>query len=567
MKSRLSWMYRDYATDDEAKMEERKLMSALEGDAPFSDPDFPANGRSLYLNEFQPPPYAIPASLVEWNRISRKEIAGCYEPRTFSSSSSGVVQGALGNRWLIGALGVVSRREHLRAQLVVSSACAGRGLYTVKFYKCGKWRYVHVDDRIPCTRSGTPHYGRSVDPDEVWVMVVEKAYAKLHGCYEAIAVGTLEDGLRDLTGLAVETTSLPSWDEIRDATARRVLLAVCDTSKPLEPLDPAGAFNKPSGLLKNHPYLVAEAIDATADATASYDALDCRMIRLENPWLIGGWTGDWSPGSDLWKTYEPIAKACLPPGDGRISFWIEFRDLSKRFDEMVKTYQLPNKIVRQGAWVPGDDKSGAGGSPAYSQTWKRNPQYCFDVLQSSTVACASISQLDARWHEAHSRAHRPLPLGFVVQSVPGGRRATRFRPTASRVLTPLFLPQRTITRAFALEPGSYVLVPSTYEPAHVATPFVLEIHSDKPITFHDIPEVVAEDDDAPSKIDDPDGDDERDGGSVCAVGSPTPNVHEPPARDLHALWEQAARLATFLASLSDANAAIEEKLNTILPSK
>ena len=33
------------------------------------------------------------------------------------------------------------------------------------------------------------HFARAPDPNVVWPIVVEKAYAKLHGCYEAIVTG------------------------------------------------------------------------------------------------------------------------------------------------------------------------------------------------------------------------------------------------------------------------------------------------------------------------------------------------------------------------------------------
>ena len=67
----------------------------------------------------------------------------------------------------------------------------GQGHIYGEILQVGRWRYVHVDDRIPCGRNGTPHFARSINTNEVWVMVVEKAYAKLHGCYEALAGGTL----------------------------------------------------------------------------------------------------------------------------------------------------------------------------------------------------------------------------------------------------------------------------------------------------------------------------------------------------------------------------------------
>ena len=53
-----------------------------------------------------------------------------------------------------------------------------------------------IDDFIPTHsdssyRLGVPLASRCVDNDEVWVMLIEKAFAKAHGCYEALAQGLL----------------------------------------------------------------------------------------------------------------------------------------------------------------------------------------------------------------------------------------------------------------------------------------------------------------------------------------------------------------------------------------
>jgi hypothetical protein len=62
-------------------------------------------------------------------------------------------------------------------------------MYTVRFNKAGKWRYVHIDDRIPCDLRGQPIFARSSNPNEVWPLIIEKAYAKLHQCYEGLNAG------------------------------------------------------------------------------------------------------------------------------------------------------------------------------------------------------------------------------------------------------------------------------------------------------------------------------------------------------------------------------------------
>lgn len=35
----------------------------------------------------------------------------------------------------------------------------------------------------------------------MWAPLIEKAFAKLHGCYESIGLGSIEQGLRSLTGV------------------------------------------------------------------------------------------------------------------------------------------------------------------------------------------------------------------------------------------------------------------------------------------------------------------------------------------------------------------------------
>ena len=65
-----------------------------------------------------------------------------------------------------------------------------------------------IDDRIPCDQTDTPLYARSKDAQQIWVLLIEKAYAKLHGCYEALCNGTMTYALRDLTSGAPQTISL-----------------------------------------------------------------------------------------------------------------------------------------------------------------------------------------------------------------------------------------------------------------------------------------------------------------------------------------------------------------------
>jgi len=52
------------------------------------------------------------------------------------------------------------------------------GLLRFRFWRFGKWIEVVVDDNLPTNQGLMPLYGRSTDPEEFWISLLEKAYAK-----------------------------------------------------------------------------------------------------------------------------------------------------------------------------------------------------------------------------------------------------------------------------------------------------------------------------------------------------------------------------------------------------
>ena len=80
------------------------------------------------------------------------------------------------------------------------------GMYVFRFYKNYGWRYVIIDDRLPCYNKSYGDkdlvFGRCRSIKEFWVPLIEKAYAKIHNCYEALISGFIDDGLTDMTGYA-----------------------------------------------------------------------------------------------------------------------------------------------------------------------------------------------------------------------------------------------------------------------------------------------------------------------------------------------------------------------------
>ena len=76
------------------------------------------------------------------------------------------------------------------------------GFYGVNYYSVGDKTEVLVDDFLPCdVDTGEPIFANSaIGSFDLWPLIMEKAWAKLHGSYMKMTNGSHADVFRDLTG-------------------------------------------------------------------------------------------------------------------------------------------------------------------------------------------------------------------------------------------------------------------------------------------------------------------------------------------------------------------------------
>ena len=166
----------------------------------FIDIDFPPVESSIYSAIEMNRPFAN--DNIVWKRP--KEFMGS-QPEIFLKKiePGDIKQGLLGDCWLMCALASLGEMPQLVERLFITQTYSEQGLYRVKICKNGEWVEVTIDDYFPCTQNGGPIFSRA-NGNELWVLLLEKAYAKIHGNYFNLRGGFANEGMMDLTGCPTE---------------------------------------------------------------------------------------------------------------------------------------------------------------------------------------------------------------------------------------------------------------------------------------------------------------------------------------------------------------------------
>ena len=167
----------------------------------FVDKDFAATDESIIdpndeiddLMELGP---------VQWRRI--REIPNLVdqngELHIFQGyiEPSDIKQGSIGDCYFLSSLAALAERPERIRSMFLNDDANDYGVYGTVMYKNGVKMCVVIDDLIPC-KGNKVAFARSNGP-ELWVVLLEKMWAKLHGCYDRIAGGLEYETIRDLSG-------------------------------------------------------------------------------------------------------------------------------------------------------------------------------------------------------------------------------------------------------------------------------------------------------------------------------------------------------------------------------
>jgi calpain-15 len=117
----------------------------------------------------------------------------------FEPDPNDIQQGILPDNHLVSALSALAEKCNLIKRLFKSEYYSKYGFYQVKLCINGEWVTICVDDLFPCIPKSNPLVSRSPG-SELWVLILEKALAKIYESYYTLVTINISEYLMLLSG-------------------------------------------------------------------------------------------------------------------------------------------------------------------------------------------------------------------------------------------------------------------------------------------------------------------------------------------------------------------------------
>nr|XP_020471732.1 calpain-10 [Monopterus albus] len=481
----------------------------LGGEALFEDPDFPSDDTSLFSDSSTP--IARLQGDITWRRP--QEI--CRSPALFPNNMNlgHAKQGLLGDCWFLCACTFLFKNKHLLNKILPPDQpqwgnSRYRGSFQFRFWQQGFWIEVIIDDRLPCINS-TLCFSCCHSPAAFWVALLEKAYAKLHGSYERLWAGQVSEALVDLTGGLAEHWSLRDFsleeqkqEQDSDQDRRRMLdlnllySVKDDCALSCSTHSSAGGASEQG---QYHALTVMEWLDVS-----TVSGSEVRLLRIRNPWGRCCWGGTWIGSGAGWSSVDPVCASDLQARAAEGEFWLDEAEFMSQFDDVTVGYPiseeghlkniytgnlLEHSHQLAGRWVKGHSAGGNRNSSSYGT----NPKFWLKVCERGEVLVSLLQQ--RKWRNMEKCAQMPVEdskntkhqhyqaVALHMWKVEKKRfnlsRMLNKPPCAS---THCHAYEREVVFHEQLEPGYYLLIPSTYQPGAEAQ-FLIRVFSSSSTSF------------------------------------------------------------------------------------
>ena len=305
--------------------------------SPFIDDLFPHNDNSIFGLDSKGRPidpiesrrtecskyFKVKPGDAVWKRASEifnNQPYSVFEGKVEASDS---IQGGVGDCYFLSAISAIAEFPQMICQIFKTNTISPNGCYEIAFRLNGEWKIVIVDDYFPCSKSTSLPLFCKPNGNEIWTMLLEKAWAKVNGGYINIDAGFTIEVLSTLTPFPTdiiyhsELSPEESWRTISESDKQdHILTCITKFDDNIEHY----------GLISGHSCTLVSAFERKVKGKK------VKLLKIRNPWGYKEWSGRYSDGSPEWD--EDTIK-CF--GDVKVKedgiFWMEFEDYLKFFEE------------------------------------------------------------------------------------------------------------------------------------------------------------------------------------------------------------------------------------------
>ena len=264
---------------------------------------------------------------ADWCRVSEIEGYEAHSVFVKGATVDDIQQGSIGDCYFFSVVGALCKFPDFFEKIFHTKEKSEEHAYGIYFYLNGKWKLVLVDDYFPIIGKTFKSFlfSHSID-NELWVSLIEKAWAKVNGCYANISCGGLcSEAFTILSEAYTEHFEFTSyteeqiWEKMENAKKRNyVMTAGTIGDNETYDLDEIG-------LIYSHAYTIINIyIVETKNGKE-------KLIKFKNPWGNTEFNGDWSDYSKKWTA--ELKKKCEffgEAGDDGI-FYMSFKDFMKYY--------------------------------------------------------------------------------------------------------------------------------------------------------------------------------------------------------------------------------------------
>lgn len=492
---------KDSSSREEKDPSEEHHQSSSNGKKLFVDPNFPPVKKSL-LGTGNLADFELPAHIknldtgIVWLRPN--EITGVTKPALFVDGHdyNDVMQGALGNCWVMSGFAIVANYPHLMKKIIVESKCnPSIGKYTFCFFKEGESKEVVIDDLIPCDALSRSYlFSCSRDPNELWVPLLEKAYAALYGNYYSLMGGHLKDSLVDLTG------GIPFTCKVSSQNMEEIWNLVCSLPRPNTDLTRCksiklmGARSETSasdytGIINFHAYSIIEAIELPTYLT---NGKRVRLIKLKNPWANAmEWRGDWSDSSSLWTPeLRKFVGNQFNTQDGIFFMSLEYFAVQWNLIEGVEIFNpsLWSQYITRGFF-----DSNIRSDNDWTADLLEETQFLIENPSENNRVIISLAQLDTRYDYDKKNTDSCIAIHLLQYDKPfAGRNSSRINKIQKKsiLVQNEYMEEREVVIDKVLPAGTFVAIPHEYFTTNCADAecgsYTLRIISEKKMNIFEL---------------------------------------------------------------------------------